>query len=72
MASFKYKRTNSIDLKADGFIDTKNMTIEVDGELKNIATLLSDFDGSFVSLSVKSKDEVELDEPTEDEDSDAE
>ena len=72
MAAFQYKKTQTINLKADGFIDIKNMTIEVNGEIKNISTLLSDFDGSFVSLSVTTKDETKLDEPTEDEDSDEE
>lgn len=72
MAAFQYKKTQTINLKADGFIDIKNMTIEVDGEVKNISTLLSDFDGSFVSLNIKTKEETELDEPTEDEDSDEE
>lgn len=72
MAAFQYKKTQTINLKADGFIDIENMTIEVDGEIKNISTLLSDFDGSFVSLNIKTKEETELDEPTEDEDSDEE
>lgn len=72
MASFKYKKTQTIDLKAEGFIDVKNMTIEVDGEQKNITTLLSDFDGCFVSLNVKTKDEVELEEPTETDEEDSE
>lgn len=72
MAAFQYKKTQTINLKAEGFIDIKNMTIEVDGEIKNISTLLSDFDASFVSLNIKTKEETELDEPTEDEDSDEE
>lgn len=72
MAAFQYKKTQTINLKAEGFIDIENMTIEVDGEIKNISTLLSDFDASFVSLNIKTKEETELDEPTEDEDSDKE
>ena len=52
MAAFQYKKTQTINLKAEGFIDIKNMTIEVDGEIKNISTLLSDFDASFVSLNI--------------------
>ena len=72
MAAFQYKKTQTINLKAEGFIDSENMTIEVDGEVKNISTLLSDFDGCYVCLNAKTKEETELDEPTEDEDSDEE
>ena len=70
--SMKYKKTESITLSVKGFIDKENMTIDVDGDIKKLSTLLSDFDGSYVEVSVKTKNEQELDEPTEDEDSDEE
>lgn len=70
--SMKYKKTESITLSVKGFIDKENMTIDVDGDIKKLSTLLSDFDASYVELVVKCKEETELDEPTEDEDSDEE
>ena len=70
--SMKYKKTEAITLSVKGFIDHENMTIDVDGDIKKLSTLLSDFDGSYIEMSVKTKNETELDEPTEDEDSDEE
>lgn len=70
--SMKYKKTESITLSVKGFVDKENMTIDVDGDIKKLSTLLSDFDGSFVEVSVKSKNEMDLSEPTEDDDSDEE
>lgn len=70
--SMKYKKTESITLSVKGFIDKENMTIDIDGDIKKLSTLLSDFDGSFVEVSVKSKNEMDLSEPTDDDDSDEE
>ena len=39
------------------------MTVEVDGDEKKLSTLLSDFDGGYVEVNVKVKDEEELEEP---------
>ena len=52
-------------MKIAGIIDTDNMTIDVDGEEKKLATLLSVFNGGGVEINVKVKEENELDEPTE-------
>lgn len=52
-------------MKIAGIIDTDNMTIDVDGEEKKLATLLSVFNGGSVEINVKVKEESELDEPTE-------
>jgi hypothetical protein len=65
--AFSYKKVSNTTLKARGFIDTDNGTITVDDVEKSINTLLSDFNGSYVDLIVKVKDEVELDEPVADE-----
>lgn len=70
--SMKYKKTEAITLSVKGFIDQENMTIDVDGDIKKLSTLLSDFDGSYIEMTVKTKNETELDEPTEDKDSDEE
>ena len=65
MANFAYKKTETISMKIVGIIDTDRMTIDVDGNDKNISTLLSDFNGGAVEINVKVKDETEMDEPTD-------
>lgn len=64
MANFVYKRTTQTAMKVAGMIDTDKMTIDVDDEEKDLATLLSDFNGSYVEINVKIKNEEELDEPS--------
>lgn len=64
MPNFVYKKTETVAMKIAGIVDTDNMTIDIDGEEKSIATLLSDFNGGCVEINVKTKDETELDEPT--------
>ena len=65
MANFVFKETKRTSMKIAGIIDTDNMTIDVDGEEKKLATLLSVFNGGGVEINVKVKEENELDEPTE-------
>ena len=64
MPNFAYKRTTQTAMKVAGIIDTDKMTIDVDDEEKDLATLLSDFNGSYVEINVKIKNEEELDEPS--------
>lgn len=64
MNTFSYKKTTTTTLKATGFLDTDNMIIDVDGVDKDLSTLLSDFNGACVEISVKVKTDEELDEPT--------
>lgn len=63
--NFAYKKITTTSMKIAGIIDTDNMTIDVDGEEKKLATLLSVFNGGSVEINVKVKEESELDEPTE-------
>ncbi len=65
MANFIFKETKQTSMKIAGIIDTDNMIVEVDGEKKKLATLLSVFNGGGVEINVKVKEENELDEPTE-------
>lgn len=65
--NFSYKRTTQTAMKVAGIIDTDKMTIDVDDEEKDLATLLSDFNGSYVEINVKIKNEEELDEPSKSE-----
>lgn len=62
-SNFTYKKTETTAMKIAGFIDTDNMIIDIDGEEKSIATLLSDFNGGEVEINIKVKAETELDEP---------
>lgn len=65
MANFVFKETKQTSMKIVGIIDTDNMTIDVDGEEKKLATLLSVFNGGGVEINVKVKEENEFDEPIE-------
>lgn len=63
MANFVYKKTETTSMKVVGILDTDRMTIDVDGEEKSLATLLSDFNGGCMEINIKTKSEEELDEP---------
>lgn len=65
MSNFSYKKTTTTAMKVAGIIDTDNMTIDVDGEVKKLSTLLSDFNGGAIEINIKVKDEEDLDEPIE-------
>lgn len=57
---FKYTKTTVTKLQAIGEIDTDKLTIEVEGETKELAELLKDFNGTTVTLSVQVKEEQEI------------
>lgn len=63
MANFVYKKTETTSMKVVGILDTDKMTIDVDGDEKSLATLLSDFNGGCMEINIKTKNEEELDEP---------
>lgn len=63
MANFAFKETKTTAMKITGIIDTDKMTIDVDGEMKSLKTLLSPFNGGGVEINVKVKEEEELAEP---------
>ena len=50
-------------MKVAGIIDTDAMTMDVDGEEKDLSKLLSEYNGAIVELNVKTKEEQDLDEP---------
>lgn len=62
--NFVFKEVKTTSMKAAGILDANNMTIDVDGEPKDIKTLLSVFNGTPIELNIKIKEESELDEPT--------
>lgn len=61
--NFSFKETKTTAMKIAGIIDTDKMTIDVDGEIKSLKTLLSPFNGGAVEINVKVKEEADLDEP---------
>lgn len=65
--SFSYKLTTTKAMKVAGIIDTDAMTMDVDGEEKDLSKLLSEYNGSIVEVVVRTKDEQDLDEPDLDE-----
>lgn len=62
-----YKKSTSTTLKAVGFIDAENSTIEIEGSVVDIKTLLNDFDGEFAELQIKLKTDEDLDLSSTDE-----
>ena len=64
MANFAFKKTEQRTMKIIGELNTEIMTINVNGEDKRLATLLSPFTGYTVEISIKEKTDEELDEPT--------
>ena len=70
MANFVFKVTTTKKLKATGTLDLENMTIEINGEDKKLTTLLSEYDGCEVNLTVDVKSEEDLDMPEEDSEDD--
>ena len=64
-SSLSYTQTHMRKLQATGMLDIEAGTIDIDEQAKKILTLLSDFDGCNVVLSVQVKNEESLDAPEE-------
>ena len=65
--AFSFKEVTTKTMKISGMVDIDNMTVDIDGDVKKLSTLLSVFNGADVDIQVKIKSEEELDEPTSDE-----
>ena len=65
MAAFTYKKTPTTSMKVTGILNPQTMVINVDGEDKQLSTLLRDFADLPVEINIKVKDEEELDEPVD-------
>lgn len=68
--AFTYKKSTITSMSVKGIFDSDLMTIDVDDEEKKLSTLLSEFDGAFVEISVRVKTDEELEEPTESDEDD--
>lgn len=67
MANFAYKLTTTKNMKTAGILDASAMTIDIDGEVKKLSTLWSEYDGVGVEINIKVKTEEELNEPEDSE-----
>lgn len=65
MSAFKYEKVETICMKVCGYLDSDTMKINIDGVEKKLSTLLSQYNGSYIEFSVKTKDKTLLDEPIE-------
>ena len=63
MKNFVYKLTKTKKMKLAGMIDTDIMTINIDGEDKRLSTLLSEYNGCDIEMTINVKTEEDLDEP---------
>ncbi len=63
MANFTYKKTEITSMKIAGLLDTDRMLVDVDGDEKRLSALLSPFNGGYIEINIKTKNEEELDEP---------
>lgn len=59
----KYTKNITTKLSASGVLDTEKCTMEIDGEIIKLSTLLSDFNGYDIEINMKVVDEEELDVP---------
>jgi len=67
MAKFSYTKNTVTTLKATGVIDSDNGTIYVDEAEKNLKTLFAEFNGANVELTIRVKENEELEEPVDEE-----
>lgn len=58
--NYTFKESKVVSKKMVGTYNAKIAGIEVDGELKNLIDELKTFDGEFVELTVKTKEENDL------------
>lgn len=65
MAAFTYKKISTTSMKVTGILNPQTMVINVDGEDKQLSTLLRDFADLPVEINIKVKDKEELDEPVD-------
>ena len=64
--NFVYKKSTVTSMKVVGIYDAQALTVDVEEEgTKSLKTLLSEFEGANIELTVKIKDEADLDEPSE-------
>ena len=59
--NYSYKESKIISKKMTGTYNGATFDIEVDGEIKNVIDELKAFDGQFLEIAIKIKEENDLD-----------
>lgn len=59
--NYSYKESKIVSKKMVGTYNAETVDIEVNGEIKNIIDELKAFDGQYVEITVKVKEENDLD-----------
>lgn len=67
MANFNYKKSTTTTLKVKGELNAAAGVIMVDDVERSISSLLSDFDGQVMTLTITNKEEEDLPEPMNEE-----
>jgi hypothetical protein len=65
MANFVYKENRTRRMTLKGILDVDEGTILIDEDEKNLATLLSGFNGAFVDLTINVSEDEDLEEPVD-------
>lgn len=55
-----YKQSTTTTIKASGFLDSDNSSIEIDGNAIPLSQLLSKFNGEYVEFQIKKKEDADL------------
>lgn len=58
--SYKQSTTTTTTIKASGFLDSVNSSIEIDGNAIPLSQLLCKFDGEYVEFQIKKKEDADL------------
>lgn len=63
--NYSFKERRVISKKMTGIYNGATFDIEVDGEIKNVINELKAFDGQFVEMTIRTKEENDLDSDDE-------
>lgn len=56
-----YKKSTTVTLKAEGFLDVEDGTLEFEGNVVNVTSLLNEFaTGDYLDVTIKMKDDEQL------------
>ena len=58
--NYSYKTNTATTLRANGMLNVKDLTIDINGEIKSIAELLNNFADCNVQLTIKTVNEQDL------------
>lgn len=65
--NFIYRENRITKMTVKGMLDADTMTINVDDVDKKLSTLLSDFNGAEIAMTIKVQEDMDLDEPMDEE-----